>query len=207
MSSRRRTTITATILLMILAIIIWIVYAVNHSSKANPKPTPTPSVTGGVAEAPPATAVTPGLSASPTPILLRCVPISDTGYFLPDPKCTPGAVTPGIITPDVCPVVNQDKLGRTVTAAQKAFVRQEYNDQNAGEVDHLIPLELGGSNGDDNLWVEDGPAPNIKDSVERKAHTAVCHGTFTLEYAQTQISTNWIAFAKELGVVLPSPSQ
>jgi hypothetical protein len=205
MSRRQLNFIMALIVFVVLACIIVATAATIQSfDKSSSKPA---TIGDPAKQAPPATAVT--LTPTPTtvpsvaPIVLQCKVAQVAGYTLPDPKCTPGAATPGVTKDDVCPVINQNKLGRSVSNGTKAFVRQEYNDQNAGEVDHLIPLELGGSNGDDNLWVEDGPVPNPKDGVERRAHTAVCHGTLTLQDAQSKISTNWIAFAKELGVVLP----
>jgi hypothetical protein len=58
----------------------------------------------------------------------------------------------------------------------------------SGELDHLVPLELGGANDARNLWVEDGPIPNPKDQVERALNVEVCDGQMTLAAAQRAVA-------------------
>ena len=63
------------------------------------------------------------------------------------------------------------------------------------EIDHLIPLELGGSNDISNLWPQSYVAPwgaHIKDELENRLHKLVCAGTITLPEAQNAITSNWI---------------
>ena len=71
------------------------------------------------------------------------------------------------------------------------------------EVDHLISLELGGSNSIKNLWPESYHGPwnaHIKDRLENELHRRVCSGALDLKEAQREISTNWIeAYKKYLG--------
>src|SRR5262249_31667040 len=62
------------------------------------------------------------------------------------------------------------------------------------EVDHLIPLELGGSNAIKNLWPEPAdPTPGFhqKDALENKLHALVCAGSLDLATAQQAIAANW----------------
>jgi hypothetical protein len=84
------------------------------------------------------------------------------------------------------------------------------------ELDHLIPLELGGAPADPrNLWLEPYEAPlgaapagggsQTKDSVENAARRAVCDGTIALSDAQHRIATNWPALGADLGVGAPRP--
>jgi hypothetical protein len=72
------------------------------------------------------------------------------------------------------------------------------------EVDHLISLEIGGSNDQKNLWPEpyEGEEWNahVKDQLENWFHTEVCAGRMPLTQAQKEISENWIdAYKKHLG--------
>ena len=67
------------------------------------------------------------------------------------------------------------------------------------EIDHLIPLELGGSNDVKNLWPElASPTPGFheKDMEENLLHDRVCAGTLDLTVAQKEIATNWLAYQK-----------
>ena len=64
-----------------------------------------------------------------------------------------------------------------------------------GELDHLIPVSLGGSNDLDNLW----PLPSNKDmgpeqkkALEVKLHQMVCDKTITLKAAQDAIRKDWV---------------
>jgi hypothetical protein len=80
-----------------------------------------------------------------------------------------------------------------------------YCDSDQGcEVDHLISLELGGSNDQKNLWPEpyQGEEFNahVKDQLENWYHAQVCSGQMPLKQAQKEISSNWIeAYKKHLG--------
>jgi hypothetical protein len=62
------------------------------------------------------------------------------------------------------------------------------------ELDHLIPLELGGCpNCISNLWPQPWTPPGAheKDEVEDYLRDRVCHRLITLAEAQHLISTNW----------------
>jgi hypothetical protein len=118
--------------------------------------------------------------------------------YLPDPKLTPGdtlAVTPQ----DFCVSGYSSKV-RDVPESVKNQVYLEYgitsHKPDAYEVDHLISLELGGSNSIRNLWPESYTGDwnaHIKDKIENQLHTLVCNGSLDMKTAQQAIATNWIA--------------
>jgi hypothetical protein len=62
------------------------------------------------------------------------------------------------------------------------------------EIDHIVSLELGGSNSIANLFPEPGSGAasyHVKDKLENRLHDMVCSGGITLRSAQRQIAANW----------------
>ena len=115
---------------------------------------------------------------------------------LPDTKRTPGA-TLDVTKDDIC-TPGYSKKVRDVPTSVKRQVYAEYNTQDVPrmyEVDHLISLELGGSNSVRNLWPEPYDIywnAHVKDTLENRLHSLVCDGSISLETAQKAISTDWI---------------
>jgi hypothetical protein len=68
------------------------------------------------------------------------------------------------------------------------------------ELDHLVPLELGGANDAANLWPEAGTLPNPKDAVENALRRAVCDGEVRLISAQRAIALDWKTAETRLGL-------
>ncbi|HKV67358.1 MAG TPA: HNH endonuclease signature motif containing protein [Gaiellales bacterium] len=67
------------------------------------------------------------------------------------------------------------------------------------EVDHLVSLEIGGSNAISNLWPEPYAGrwgARTKDVLEDRLHDLVCSGTIGLRYAQRIEARNWVAAYK-----------
>jgi hypothetical protein len=129
------------------------------------------------------------------------VPSSSSGCQVqnaePDPTCTPGAVF-NVPIVQICQSGYATSV-RDVTEATRAAVYAEYGlaPQPAGtyEVDHLVPLELGGSNDIANLWPEAAsPFPGFhqKDALENYLHASICSGAIDLATAQTEIATDWL---------------
>ena len=119
---------------------------------------------------------------------------------LPDPACTPGAVFASAGTSTIC-VSGYTRTVRNVSVKTKQIIYRAYGidyPQPTGtyEADHLIPLELGGSNDIANLFPEaQDPRPGFreKDLVENYLHDQVCAGNISLSAAQEQIARDWVA--------------
>lgn len=117
---------------------------------------------------------------------------------LPDSACTPGAVFGGVTKQQIC-IRRYSKTVRNVPASKKGRVYSEYGITRRSpgeyEVDHLISLELGGSNDIANLWPEAAtPIPGFhqKDQEENYLHKEVCKGLIPLAQAQEQIASDWL---------------
>lgn len=132
-------------------------------------------------------------------ILLVAAVVAHTA-FLPDARLTPGK-TSDITTAQLCDKSFHTETVRNVTAAMKRKVYQSYNliPNKAPcpcEVDHLIPLELGGANDLTNLWPQPRTTDKfnawVKDVLENKTHKLVCTGKMTLQDAQHAMSSDWV---------------
>lgn len=127
---------------------------------------------------------------------------------LPDPQCTPGGIDPAVTPDNVLRTICTSGWTATVrpsttdTNKAKALEYRVYNIPSGtlSELDHLVPLELGGSNDISNLWPEAGSIPNAKDKVENDLHAAVCQNRTTLGTAQQAIATNWQTAEHVLGL-------
>ena len=74
------------------------------------------------------------------------------------------------------------------------------------EIDHIVSLELGGSNDIANLYPEPGSVRasyHVKDKLENKLHDLVCSGAMTLRTAQRGIASNWEKLYKHVFGVAP----
>src|SRR5579862_1996722 len=126
-------------------------------------------------------------------ILLSCLASTATVEIgsLPDPRLTPGdtlRVTPA----DIC-APGYTTIVRAVLTAVKRQVYAAYGrSRRKGvcyEVDHLIALELGGSNRLSNLWPERYDITwnaHVKDQLENRLHEMVCTGQLDLATAQRE---------------------
>jgi hypothetical protein len=124
---------------------------------------------------------------------------------LPDPECSPGAIFPKATTVEIC-ISGYTKKVRNVSASLKKKIYKAYGisyPQKTGsyEMDHIIPLELGGSNESANLFPESrDPDPGFreKDVVENFLHQEACAGRIPLDQAQKAIATDWTKIYQSL---------
>jgi hypothetical protein len=116
---------------------------------------------------------------------------------VPNAKLTPGVALP--VTP--AQVCRSGYAGRTrdVSSSEKEGVYARYGVEHVPykhEVDHLISLEIGGSNDIRNLWPEPYAGrwgARTKDVLENKLHQLVCSGRLSLRSAQQQEASDWVA--------------
>ncbi len=119
---------------------------------------------------------------------------------LPDRHCTPGAIDPAVTQADLQTTICVSGYTAKVRPPEsqtgkfkftEAYPAYHMASGTESELDHLVPLELGGANDATNLWPEAGSVPNPKDSVERALNRAVCDGRIPLSHAQHAIARNW----------------
>lgn len=129
---------------------------------------------------------------------------------LPNPGITPGD-TLDVTAQDIA-VSGYAKKVRNVPSAvkKKAYLNYGITSRKKGEyeVDHLISLQLGGSNSIRNLWPQSYQTQPwnayIKDALENKLHDLVVNGQMDLPTAQRMIASNWIAaYQKVFNTQLP----
>ena len=149
-------------------------------------------------------------------ILLALVAIPASGQqpagsppILPDPKLTPGDTLP--VTLADIQVKGYSSKVRNVPISVKREVYASYGiahwAKGEYEMDHLIPLSLGGSNSKKNLWPQSYQTEpwnaHIKDQLEDKLLAMVRAGKADLHTAQQEMAHNWIAAYKKY--VNPTP--
>lgn len=121
------------------------------------------------------------------------------GAVMPDRHRTPGAVFDRATRATVCTTGYSAQV-RDVTDTTRRAVFADYgipwSKRHSYEVDHLIPLELGGSNNITNLWPQPEGSTSKgyprKDRLENHLHALVCAGRVRLRTAQHALATNWI---------------
>lgn len=145
----------------------------------------------------------PGKLTGPVPATCRALPGPR-----PDPACTPGAIDPAVTQANIASTICASGWTATVrppAAATDRLKAQMYRAYGitagtVSELDHLIPLELGGANDTANLWPEVGKQPNPKDKVENDLRRAVCDRKVTLTAAQRAIAANWLTAEHDLAL-------
>ncbi|HET8529327.1 MAG TPA: hypothetical protein VFL60_10480 [Gaiellaceae bacterium] len=123
----------------------------------------------------------------------------------PDRSCSPGAYDTTRTAAVLCAKTFHTGTVRAVTTGLKHRVEAEYGlaPKSYGrtlEIDHIVSLELGGSNDIANLYPELAPGYHVKDVLENKLHALVCAGKMTLRSAQRHIAADWTAlYARVFG--------
>lgn len=125
----------------------------------------------------------------------------DGPAILPDPNVTPGVIRTSDES-EICNPKFRTKPWRKTTQAMKNHVYAAYGvERNKGmcrggcEVDHRLPLELGGLDDERNLWPQPSqPLPGFhqKDKLENALKKAVCKDhSMSLAEAQKALMGDW----------------
>jgi hypothetical protein len=118
----------------------------------------------------------------------------------PDRRCSPGAVSSKLTKSRICSASFHTGAIRNVPQSVKFAVERAYGMKarrygRSLEIDHIVSLELGGSNDIANLFPEPGRgAANYhdKDRLENRLHDLVCGGKMSLRVAQRRIASDWV---------------
>jgi len=130
---------------------------------------------------------------------------------LPDALCTPGGVDPAVtqdtIQQTICTsgYAARVRLPTSYTTPLKRTLMAAYGYSGLAlgdfELDHHIPLELGGApRAVENLWPEPLAGPSNarqKDVIENYLHAQVCRRAMSLAEAQRRIAVDWLAVYRE----------
>ncbi len=124
----------------------------------------------------------------------------------PDRACSPGAYYSRLTKRVICSSRFRTGAIRNVPQSEKFEVEREYGMAAAYygrtiEIDHIVPLELGGSNAIANLFPEPGSGTanyHVKDALENRAKAMVCAGQLSLGAARRGFGRNWEALYRRL---------
>ena len=175
-----------------------------HSASSSSS-APPPEVVAAPAASSAATPTGPPVVASP-PLLV----FTHAGVAEPNRRLTPGSLLATSTKARVC-TAGYSATVRHVTTATRQRVFAAYRigyppRTGTYELDHLIPLELGGGNAATNLWPQPyhrgtGSA-DVKDHLEHHLHALVCSGQVRLLAAQTAMAGDWWAAAARYNPII-----
>jgi hypothetical protein len=137
-------------------------------------------------------------------------------YPVPDPRCTPGGADPTVTAETLrSPEWRTRCLRNCASSEAEKHVTYDWygiprphgnsGENQVCELDHLVPLELGGADGLGNIWPECGPNGvslddrdfKRKDHVENYLAEQVRQGRIPLAEAQRGIAEDWTRFLPE----------
>lgn len=112
----------------------------------------------------------------------------------PDKECTPGALFPDILRGDLC----KRGYASTVKAVSKKIKTATYTAYGITEeqkknytLDRFVPINLGGTNDQSNIWPQlTGDSAN-KNKVESFLFEEMCSGRITVPQSQELASHKW----------------
>jgi hypothetical protein len=125
-------------------------------------------------------------------------PAMAASTIVPDPTLTPGSIRT-TDTSEICS--HGTRQLRHWDRARDDFVMAEYGlppgPHADYEIDHLVPLGIGGADDVRNLWpeprrsIEPEWSAETKDRLEWKLHDLICSGALDVREAQRMIADDW----------------
>jgi hypothetical protein len=124
---------------------------------------------------------------------LAAAAVAGDAPILPDRNLTPGDTLP--VSVETLCIPGYAKGARHVAGSVKERVYRAYKlERHKGyTIDHLIAVELGGSNDPKNLWPQPLADAELKDALENRLHALVCAGSMPLMEAKALITSDWVA--------------
>jgi len=154
-------------------------------------------------------------TVQPQPAPGSCHYTSIGSHPLPDPHCTPGAISPQVTQADNNSTIRSREYTDAIRPPEDITEQEQYASAagygytgplDVAEYDHLVPLELGGDPNDPaNLWVEPPDNPNAtstantKDLLENKLNDLVCSGRLSLAAARQAIASDPVTAYRTYG--------
>ena len=162
----------------------------------------TAGATAPEASATPTSVSTPEVQV-PAATATHVVVTAHGGVAEPNRRLTPGSVFTAATVSQIC-VSGYTRTVRNVPDSTRLAVFAAYGiayppKTGAYELDHLVPLEVGGNNAATNLWPQPyhgapGSA-DVKDHLENHLHALVCSGQVGLRTAQAAFEGDWYTAA------------
>ncbi len=157
------------------------------------------------------TSPTPAVSP-PTPTPTSRISHAPDGTAMPDRTLTPGsALTTAAAV--VCAsgyLSSIQDVGEDLRRSVYAAYAVDHAQRDGYELDHLVPVELGGDNSERNLWPQPRTGPGaaaVKNGLESHLQDLVCAGTVPLAEVQQAIAADWSAANVRYGpMTVPPPS-
>ena len=128
---------------------------------------------------------------------------------LPNSYATPGATTKATVK-EICAAGYEGSV-KPVASWQKTAALEKYGirpESFNGDLDHLVPVALGGSNDPENLWpihAAGDLTPEAKERLADKLKLMVCDGKMSLKDAQNAFKKDWTKAYKQYASALNAP--
>ena len=129
-------------------------------------------------------------------LVASCALMGHLPFIRPDQACTPGDYDK-LTTAQVC--TSKDRPALPAAERRRILVNYGFNPATwtgkSGELDHRVPVFLGGRTDARNIWPEPEPVFNTKDRLEVYVQRRICSShTMRAGYARHIFMGNWVLY-------------